>query len=148
MVVISCSNHDIDDAKPVIDLTIAGAFPLNCDTLYLGESFVFKTSFTDNRELGSYSIEIHQNFDHHAHSTELTACRLSEKKEAVNPFHLIRVFEIPKGFNEYTTSDSILIPMNNVQGEIDEGDYHFYISLIDREGWSSKKGLSIKILKP
>jgi hypothetical protein len=31
--------------------------------------------------------------------------------------------------------------------EFDPGDYHFFISLTDREGWSAQKGLNIKVLK-
>lgn len=147
MAVVSCSDHNVDDVKPIIDLSIAEAFPVNCDTLYLGESFVFKAKLTDNRELGSYSIEIHHNFDHHAHSTEVTACSFSPKKEAVNPFHLIRDFEIAPGLKELIVSDTIIIPQSNSMGAIDLGDYHFYISLIDKEGWSAKKGLSVKLTK-
>jgi hypothetical protein len=38
----SCSSEEIDDEKPEIDLSISGAFPHNCDTLWLGETFTFK----------------------------------------------------------------------------------------------------------
>ena len=31
-------------------------------------------------------------------------------------------------------------------GLYDEGDYHFFISLTDKEGWSAQKGLSVKML--
>ena len=143
----SCSKHDVDDIKPSIDLSIAEAFPLNCDTLYLGEAFVFKAKLSDNVELGSYSIEIHHNFDHHAHSTEVEACEFSHKKTAVNPFHFISDYEIPKGVSSYLSADTLFIPVTNALGIIDEGDYHFYISLVDKEGWSVNKGLSVKILK-
>lgn len=68
----ACTKDDIDKEKPVIDLTIQDAFPVNCDTLYFGESFTMRMRFTDNAELGSYSIDIHNNFDHHSHSTEVT----------------------------------------------------------------------------
>lgn len=67
----SCKKDDIDKEKPVIDLTIQDAFPVNCDTLYFVASFTMKVRFTDNVELGSFSIEIHQNFDHHSHSMEV-----------------------------------------------------------------------------
>jgi len=142
-----CSPAEIDDQKPVIDLTMEGAFPVSCDTLYLGESFTWKVRFEDNVALGSYSLEIHHNFDHHAHSTELASCDLDSVKEPVNPFHTIMDFEIPAGSTEYTVNESIQIPLSDANGELDPGDYHFFISLTDREGWSTQKGLSIKILK-
>lgn len=143
----SCEKKDeIDKEKPIINLTIADAFPVNCDTLYFGESFELKALFTDNVELGSYSIDIHNNFDHHSHSTEVTACSLDPLKTPVNPFLSLEDYSIPSGQSEYQTNLSITIPNGNENGDYDEGDYHFFISLTDKEGWSAQKGLSIKIL--
>jgi hypothetical protein len=144
---ISCEkDEDIDTEKPVIDLTVQDAFPINCDTIYFGESFELKLLFTDNAELGSYSIDIHNNFDHHSHSTEVTECELDPIKEPVNPFIFIEDFTIPEGLKEHETGISISIPSGNGNGLFDDGDYHFFISLTDREGWSSQVGLSIKML--
>ncbi|QGY43975.1 DUF4625 domain-containing protein [Maribellus comscasis] len=143
----TCSEDDIDDVKPEIDLTISGAFPLNCDTLYFGETFTLKMLFTDNAELGSYSIDIHNNFDHHSHSTEVSECSLDEIKDAVNAFVFIEDFEIPEGLDAYEASEEVSIPESDSDGEFDEGDYHFFISLVDKEGWSVQRGLSIKILR-
>lgn len=143
---IGCDkDKDIDTEKPVIDLNIQNAFPVNCDTIYFGESFELKVLFTDNVELGSYSIDIHNNFDHHSHSTEVTACSLDPIKEPVNPLVFIEDFEIPTGIDEYETSLSISIPSDDGNEIYDEGDYHFYISLTDHEGWSTQVGLSIKM---
>ena len=138
--------EDIDKEKPSIDLSIPDAFPVNCDTLYFGETFELKALFSDNAELGSYSIDIHHNFDHHAHSTEVTECSLDPVKDPVNPFLLIEEYVIPSGLKEYETDVSISIPASNGTGSYDEGDYHFFVSLTDAEGWSTQKGLSIKIL--
>ncbi len=143
----ACNNQETDDEKPEIDLTIADAFPVNCDTLYFGEDFSFQALLKDNVELGSYSIDIHNNFDHHSHSSEVTECELWPKKVPVNPFVFIDDYDIPQGSREYKTSQKITIPAGNGNGAFDEGDYHFYISLTDKEGWSTQKGLSIKILK-
>ena len=143
---ISCGDEDPDQEKPVIDLTLEDAFPVNCDTLYFGDTFELKMRFSDNRELGSYSIDIHHNFDHHSHSTEVTECVLDSPKDPVNPFTLIEDYNIPEGLKEYETSQYITIPTGNNDGTYDEGDYHFFISLTDKEGWSAQKGLSIKIL--
>jgi hypothetical protein len=144
----SCEqDKDIDNQKPVIDLSIQDAFPVSCDTLYFGETFILKVKFSDNVQLGSYSIDIHNNFDHHSHSTEVTECNLDPIKEPVNPFTLIQDYDIPAGQQEYETNLSITIPSSNSTGSFDEGDYHFFISLTDKEGWSAQKGLSIKLVK-
>jgi len=147
----ACDKEAIDTEKPSIDLSIEGAFPLNCDTLYFGESFVLKMRFADNVELGSnsaFSLDIHNNFDHHTHSTEVTACSLDSVKEAVNPYLYIEIFDLPSGQSEYEIEQSITLPSSDENGLFDEGDYHFFISLSDKEGWSTQKGLSIKILHP
>jgi hypothetical protein len=143
----SCElGENIDKEKPVIDLTIQDAFPVNCDTLYFGESFELKVRFSDNAELGSFSIDIHQNFDHHSHSTEVTECSLGPVKTPVHPIAFIEDYEIPDGLKEYETDISIPLASGDGGGLYDEGDYHFYISLVDKEGWSVQKGLSIKML--
>jgi hypothetical protein len=61
-------------------------------------------------------------------------------------YKFIQNYTIPEGSKEYDTNLSISIPSGNDHGEYDEGDYHFFISLTDKEGWSARKGLSIKIL--
>jgi Domain of unknown function (DUF4625) len=142
----SCERNAIDKEKPVIDLNQPDAYPVNCDTIYFGETFVFHVTFTDNRELGSYSIDIHHNFDHHSHSTEVTECSLNPVKDPVNPLIFIEDYNIPENLTEYETNLSISIPSGNNSGLFDEGDYHFFISLTDGEGWSLQKGLSIKML--
>jgi len=143
----TCSKDEVDDEKPEIDLTVSGAFPQNCDTLYFGETFTFKVLFTDNVELGSFSIDIHNNFDHHSHSTEVTECNLDDVKDPVNAYVSIDDYDIPEGVNTYEMLLGITIPNSDSEGEFDEGDYHFFISLTDKEGWSIQKGLSIKVLR-
>lgn len=145
--VISCEKgKDIDTEKPEIDNDFIASFPVNCDTLYFGEAFILKVRFTDNVELGSFSIGIHNNFDHHSHSTEVTECSLDPNKDPVNPFLFIEDYDIPTGLKQYETNLDITVPSSNENGVFDEGDYHFFISLTDKEGWSAQKGLCIKIL--
>lgn len=144
---ITCVEDDhIDSEKPKIDLGLPETFPVNCDTLYFGESFALKVVFTDNIELGSFSIGIHHNFDHHSHSTEIAECSLNPKKDPVNPFTFIDDYAIQPGLKAFETNLPIAIPAGDGMGLFDEGDYHFFISLTDHEGWSVQKGLSIKIL--
>jgi len=143
----SCKKDEIDDQKPVIDLAGAEIFPLSCDTIYFGEPFTLKLAFTDNKELGSYSINIHDNFDHHSHSTEVTVCEMWPVKTPVNPYVFIDEFSIPSGMTTYQVNQVFEVPLSNSSGLLDEGDYHFFISLTDKEGWSAQKGLSIKMLR-
>ncbi|MDQ1772994.1 DUF4625 domain-containing protein [Labilibaculum sp. A4] len=143
----SCGkDEEIDKEKPIINLTAQNAFPLSCDTLYFGESFDLKALFSDNVELGSFSIDIHNNFDHHSHSTEVAECNPDPIKTPVTPFLYIEEYDIPTGQTEYQTNLSISIPSGDENGLFDEGDYHFFISLTDKEGWSKQKGLNIKML--
>jgi hypothetical protein len=143
----SCEKEEgIDKQKPEISLDMTDAFPKNCDTIYFGETFDLKVLFTDNVALGSFNIDIHHNFDHHSHSTEVNNCVLDPVKSPVNPFTLIRDYTIPAGLTAYETNIAVEIPSGNMSGLFDDGDYHFFISLTDKEGWSAQKGLSIKML--
>ena len=145
----SCVNEEIDKEIPVIDLSIPGAFPISCDTLWFGEPFRLKMRFTDNVQLGSinaFSLSVHHNFNHHSHSTEITACNLAPVKVAVNPFVFIESYTLPAGLKEWETDIEITVPRNNENGVFDEGDYHFFVSLADNEGWTAQKGISIKML--
>jgi hypothetical protein len=135
-----------DTTKPVIDLSVQGSFPVNCDTLYFGEPFELIVTLSDNQELGSFSFDIHHNFDHHSHSTEVTVCTMDPVKTPVNPFVLIEDQKIPAGQTVYQTHLTVNVPAANNLGSYDDGDYHFFISLTDKEGWSTQKGLSIKML--
>ncbi len=137
--------NNVDKEKPIIDLSIEGAFPVNCETIYFGEAFELKMLLTDNVELGSFSIDIHNNFNHHSHSTEVSECAFDPVKEPVNPYVFIDDYTIPKGLTEYETSIMIAVPSGNGSAEYDDGDYHFFIRLTDKAGWSTQKGLSVKM---
>ncbi len=152
MLFTNCKKTSVDLHPPEIRLDIPGAFPVNCDTLYFGDTFTFKVLFTDNFELGEHeavSISIHDNFNHHAHSTEISDCPRSPAPSSNSPngFTMIQNFSIPGGKKEHEAEIDFYIPTGDDDGEYDEGDYHFFISLADKEGWSAQKGLNIKILK-
>jgi len=136
----------IDTEKPLIDLTILDAFPTSCDTLYFDEPFIVKALLTDNVELGAFNIDIHNNFDHHTHSTEFEQCTLGAVKTAENPYVYIQDYTLPVT-NEFTTNVSMTIPSSDGTDLYDEGDYHFQIRLTDKEGWSTMKGLNVKLLR-
>lgn len=148
LLIFSCNDdkESIDKEKPKIDGNFSKAFPKNCDTLYFGESFSLQALFSDNVALGSFSIDLHNNFDQHSHTTEVTSCSLSPKKTPVNPFQLTKEFSLNKESKRQEVVQEIIIPAKNTKGVFDEGDYHFFISLTDKTGWSAQKGLSIKML--
>ncbi len=142
MVSFQACETDKDDQSPSISISLADAFPENCDTIYLGHAFNFKAEFNDNVELGSYSLDIHNNFDHHTHSTDPSDCVLDPVKTPQNPWVFIQQFYIPDGTTTFLANDLIEVP-----DDIDPGDYHFYIRLTDKSGWQTIKGISIKILE-
>ena len=116
------------------------ASPLNCQVYRTGEEIPFRYTFTDNDALGSYNIEIHNNFDHHSHSTEAGDCPLDEKKLPVHPWVYNQDFPIPGNSPLYDAHVNIPIP-----ADIDPGDYHFMIRVTDRSGWQQLKAVNIKI---
>ena len=136
----SCDETVKDEALPEINMSGTTAFPQNCTTVYRGESFTFNALFTDNMELGSYSIEMHDNFDHHTHSTSATECELGAVKTPVKPFLYIEEFTIPAGKTTFTANISIFIPVDT-----DTGDYHFMVRLTDKSGWQTFEGISVKV---
>lgn len=138
----ACSKTETDETYPVIDMSGKQQSPHDCDTLYIGESFVFRAMFSDNKELGAYSLDIHQNFNHHSHSSSSVQCSLDPVKTPVNPFLLIREYSIPAGSMAYQSQDSVFIPSG-----VDPGDYHMMVRLTDRAGWQTLRGVSVKILE-
>jgi hypothetical protein len=141
LVVTGCGEDpEIDTEYPEIDIAFDQAFPKQCSHLNKGEVFTFKARFTDNLQLGGFSLDIHHNFDHHTHSTEVNDCDMDAVKEPHKPFLYINNFPIPDGSQEYIAELQIEVPQ-----DIESGDYHFMILLTDKEGWQTIKGLSIKI---
>lgn len=143
LVFTSCSSdkEEIDTEYPVIDVSASNAFPIQCSQVNRGEKITFRAKFTDNAALGSYSLDIHHNFDHHSHSTEVSNCTPDPIKKPVNPMLYINSVTIQNTEKSYEAVQEITIPT-----DVDPGDYHFLIRLTDKEGWQTIKGLSIKIL--
>ncbi|MBP6260691.1 MAG: DUF4625 domain-containing protein [Paludibacter sp.] len=140
VILSSCGDLVKDEQTPAIDITATDAFPKNCVTVYRGESFDFKIRLSDNMELGSFSVQMHHNFDHHTHSTSATQCDMDPVKNAVNPLLYIDEYPIPEKLTEYVARGTISIPAN-----VDTGDYHFTIRVTDAAGWQSFEGISVKI---
>jgi hypothetical protein len=140
----SCSSSDDDAPKdmtqPVITEQGITANPIDCQVYQRGETIPFHYVFTDDTELGNFNIEIHNNFDHHTHSTSSTECALADKKAPVNPWVYNKDFTIPAAQRSYDARIDIEIP-----ADIDPGDYHFMVRLTDKAGWQQLKAVAIKI---
>ena len=137
----SCSDDkDIDTELPEIAAG-ADSSPLNCDIFRRGDIIHLDYVFTDNAELGDYNIEIHNNFDHHTHSTEAGDCELDPIKDPLTPWIYNKDFEIPASSKRFEAKQDFKIPEN-----IDCGDYHFMIRVTDAAGWQQIKSVSIKII--
>jgi hypothetical protein len=132
------NEDEIDTQAPIINMAFDEAFPQQCEVLQRGETYTIETLFTDNFELGSYSLDIHHNFDHHTHSTDVTECERQPIKEAVNPWLIIEGHEIPSGQKSHRISLPLSVPT-----DVDTGDYHLMIKLTDKEGWQTIKGIWI-----
>lgn len=138
----SCDETIKDEEAPLIDMSAAGSFPENCARIKRGENFTFRAVFTDNQELGSYSITIHHNFDHHTHSTSGTECEMEPVKAPVKPFLKVNEYTINPGTTRYTAEVTIAVP-----SDVDTGDYHFMVRVTDKAGWQNFEGISIKIVE-
>lgn len=129
-----------DMSYPVISDEGIEAVPSDCYILKRGEVMPFHYVFTDDTELGSFNIEIHNNFDHHTHGTSSVECPMEEEKAAVNAWVFNQDYEIPSGLRTYDTQIEIPIP-----DDVDPGDYHFMIRLTDHVGWQQLRAMAVKI---
>ena len=129
-----------DMNKPVINTKDVVAVPTDCEVYKRGDVIPFYVLFTDDIELGTYNIEIHQNFDHHTHCSSSVECKMDEKKAPVKPWTYNQDFSISSGQKSFTARHDIVIP-----ADIDPGDYHFLVRLADRAGWQVLHAVSIKI---
>ena len=122
---VACTNNDDivkDNQLPIITDQGITAVPMDCDVFQRGGIIPFRYRLTDNDELGSYNIEIHNNFDHHTHGTQAES------------------FKIPSGSKSFDAKQDIEIP-----SDIDPGDYHFVIRVTDQTGNQQLRAMAIKI---
>ena len=159
--ITSCDNDDdktIDTEKPQINAPIDGASPANAATFYFGESIPVKLLLTDNEELGSFSVNIHNNFDHHSHSTEEEGEEHHDHVEGEehhhhegedgDAFQFTQDYTIPAGSTQFLIDTKIALPVKSDDGdEYEGGDYHFMITVTDKAGFSIFKAFEIKILQ-
>lgn len=138
----SCAkNENIDQEAPEIQTVLLNENPVQCAQIERGKTFKIQAIFTDNFALGSYSLDLHHNFDHHSHSTNGVECQHEEEKEAVLPFVFIRTFDLLDGLKSIEVDQEIFVPEN-----VDTGNYHLTLKVVDKMGWSQVKSFSVQII--
>ncbi|MBQ6561284.1 MAG: DUF4625 domain-containing protein [Paludibacteraceae bacterium] len=117
----ACDEDEADTTKPVITLDE----PEDGDSLRIGESFHFECDFSDDEALGSYLIEIHNNFDGHGHKISSSQTR-GEDTEA---FYFKKSYDISNLRNTHVHHHDIVIPENATPGA-----YHLIVYCTDAAG--------------
>jgi len=149
----ACSSDDEKDMTPPVisGQGIAVASPINCEVYHPGDVIPVRYMLTDDMALGSFNIEVHDNFDHHTHSTEGdnhegTECEdhdgehHHDGKEEGTTWKYNESFKIDGGVTAYPINVDITVPK-----DARHGDYHFMIKVTDLAGWQQLKALAIKI---
>ncbi len=118
---IACDDEEVapDTEAPAIEVSD----PVADETFPAGSNIPFNAVFTDDRALGTYSIDIHNNFDEHAHGRKMddpALVRFTYKKNFSLPAEKVHVADL---------QSEILIPETAVAGP-----YHFIVQAIDAEG--------------
>lgn len=134
------NNEDKDTQMPVITDDGIQAVPSDCQSFQRGDTIHFFYIFKDNNCLGKYNLEIHNNFNHHTHSTSSVECDKEDNKQPVNPWVYNQDFDIPSGLKIFNAQTDIAVPE-----DIDCGEYHFMIRLTDRAGWQQLRSAAIRI---
>lgn len=117
----SCSDdNDADTEKPVIMLDE----PEDGDSLRIGDGVHFEADFSDNEKLGSYLVEIHNNFDGHGHKVSST--RVGDGTE---PFFFKKSYDLGGLRNAHIHHHDIVIPENATPGA-----YHLVVYCTDAAG--------------
>ena len=110
-------DDDVDTTKPVIELDE----PEDGDELLIGAAVHFECDFSDDKMLGSYMVEIHNNFDGHSHKAAAT--------RAEEPFFFKKSYDLSGQRNAHIHHHDIVIPENAA-----EGNYHLVVYCTDTAG--------------
>ncbi len=118
-----CNDDPVDQSAPVIEVSD----PVMNEIFAAGSSIPFKARFEDNMELGTYNIEIHDDFDGHSHGR--IAARQTDP--SLQKWYYDESFEIPEGKSVFDVDleNEIAIPENTLAGP-----YHFIVQAIDKAG--------------
>lgn len=133
----SCSSDD-DAAPDTQKPTISIVEPHNDEEIAPGGELHFEAVFTDNVELESYKIEIHDDFDDHTHAQ-------LKSSHDLNPWSYEEVFQIPEGQTNFEAIQHIDIPSMFNGEAISEGIYHLGVYVTDTSGNEEQAFVSIHI---
>ena len=117
----ACDEDEADTTKPVITLDE----PEDGDSLRIGECVHFECDFSDDEALGSYLIEIHNNFDGHGHKISSSQTR-GEDTEA---FYVKKSYDISNLRNTHVHHHDIVI-----SDDATPGAYHLIVYCTDAAG--------------
>ncbi|MDR2414672.1 MAG: DUF4625 domain-containing protein [Odoribacteraceae bacterium] len=110
---------DSDNTKPVINLIE----PADGDTLHIGDDVHFEMELSDNEELKSYKVDIHDNFDGHTHALS----RDTEPESVAFSFN--KTWELTGKKTASVHHHEIVIPENATPGA-----YHLMVYCTDAAG--------------
>lgn len=122
--VISCSSSD-DDTIDTVKPTIVINDPVNGKIITPGTDIHFDADFTDNVELASYKIDIHNTDDGHSHA---------RTPSAEVPWAYNQAYTINSGLKNIHVHNHISVPTEINGSPIQQGNYHFGVYLIDKSG--------------
>lgn len=133
LAIASCSKDETDTTKPVISV----AEPEDGDTLVPGHDVHFEADFSDDIELKSYKIDIHNNFDGHSHKTMLADS---------TPWLYQKSWDFEAGKKQSHIHQHDIVVPDSIDGKpLARGNYHFMIYLTDAAGNESWKAINIVI---
>lgn len=152
----SCTSGDdnVDTEKPVVILNA----PVEGAKLQAGKDVHFDMDLSDNEALGSYNVDIHNNFDGHDHTghndTKAFSVILAddhdhdhdhdEENEARNPFKFNRTWDDIYGLrNTHVHQHEIVIAKDAKRGA-----YHFVVKVVDKAGNQTMVFRNIEIVDP
>ncbi|WP_372917153.1 DUF4625 domain-containing protein [Salegentibacter sp.] len=133
----SCSDDDnvVDTEAPEISIME----PHDEEEIAPGGEIHFEALFTDDVELASYKVEIHNAFDDHTHAST------KNEEHNDNPWSYSEVFTIEPGNTNFEALQHIPVP-SEIKGEhISEGPYHFGVFVTDAAGNESQAFFEIHI---
>lgn len=123
--IISCdqSGDTIDTTPPTIELQD----PEASEYMEADDYAHLEARFTDDFELATYNLEIHENFDSHAHGR----ITVSNDDPSLIKWSYSQNFSVPAGLRDYNAihDDEIEIPANTMAGP-----YHYIVQAIDASG--------------
>lgn len=104
-------------SKPVVTLIAPG----EGDVLPIGKAIHFDMDLSDSNMLDTYRVEIHENFDGHAHN--------NSANEKAYPVIFDQFWDVSDSKSKQVHHHGIVIP-----NDAKEGTYHFVVTCKNKEG--------------